>query len=88
MASELFELLEQLMIDTFSIKLTQFEKIGSIGKNFISVGTSIIKFYFRNKNSITFFGTFTLSLFDIGVGLTFNKSKAKPRKLKIEHEQI
>ena len=72
MASELFEFLEQIMIDTFSIKLTQFEKTGSIGKNFISVGTSIIKFHFRNNNSITFFGTFTLSLFDIGVGLTFN----------------
>ena len=32
MPLKLFEFVEQFMIDTFSIKLTQFEKTGSIGK--------------------------------------------------------
>ena len=31
MALKLFEFLEQFMIDIFLIKLTQFEKTGSIG---------------------------------------------------------
>ena len=35
MASQLFEFLEQLMIDTILIKLTQFEKTGFIGNIFL-----------------------------------------------------
>ena len=45
MAFKLFEFLEQFMIENF-IKLTQFEKTGSIDKNFVSLGNLIIKFHF------------------------------------------
>ena len=70
MASQLFEFLEQLMIDTILIKLTQFEKTGFIGNIFfISQGNSKIKFHLRNKKPITFFVTFTLLLFDSGLCL-------------------
>ena len=48
MALKLFELVEQFMIDTFLITLAQYEKIGSIGRNFISLGNLIINFHFRN----------------------------------------
>ena len=46
MALKLF--VKQFMMDTFLLKLTQFEKTGSIGKTFISLGNLIIKFYFQN----------------------------------------
>ena len=48
MALKLFEFLEQFMVDTFSLKLAQFEKIGSIGITFISLGNLIINFHFQN----------------------------------------
>ena len=37
MALKLFEVVKQFMMDTFLLKLTQFEKTGSIGKTFISL---------------------------------------------------
>ena len=40
MALKLFKFLEQLMIDTFLIRSTQFEKTGSIGKFFYFPGKS------------------------------------------------
>ena len=58
------------------LKLTQFEKTGSIGKTFVSLGNLIINFHFRNRKSITFFGTFTILLFDSGVCLPFNNRNA------------
>ena len=54
MALELFEFLEQIMIDTILIKITQFEKTGSIGKISVSLGNLIKGFSM----------TFSLSLFD------------------------
>ena len=68
------------MMDPFLLKLTQFEKTGSIRKNFISLGNL----------------TFTLLLFDSRICLPFNKenalnlkkSQVKPRKIKIEREKI
>ena len=79
------------------LKLTQFEKTGSIPKSFISLGNLIINFHFRNQKSITFDVTFTFLLFDRGVCLPFNNGNAlnlkkkvqvKPRKTKTEREQI
>ena len=67
MALDLFEFTEQFMMDTFLLKLTQFDKNGSIGKTFILLGNLIINFHFGNKNSIAFFVIFTLLLF---VGLS------------------
>ena len=46
MALKLF--VKQFMMDTFMLKLTQFEKTGSIGKTFFSLGNLIIKFPFQN----------------------------------------
>ena len=48
MALKLFEFVEQFMMDTFMLTLTQFEKTGSIGETFISLGYLIINFHFRN----------------------------------------
>ena len=48
MALKLFEFEEQFMMDTFLLKLTQFEKTGSIGKIFISLENLIINFHFRS----------------------------------------
>ena len=48
MALKLFEFVEQVMTDTFLLKLTQFEKTGSRGKTFISLGYLIISFHLRN----------------------------------------
>ena len=48
MASNLSEFLEQLIISTFLIKLTQFEQTGSLGKVFIPLGKLITKFHFQN----------------------------------------
>ena len=73
MPLKLFEFLDQFMIGTFLIKLTQFEKTGSIGKLFISLENLKIKFHFQNSISITFFLTLTFLLFDGGFHLPFNK---------------
>ena len=64
MALKLFEFVEKFMMHTFLFKLTQFEKTGSMGKTFSSLGNLIINFHFRNYKSITFFVTFTLLQFD------------------------
>ena len=64
------------MIDNFLLKLTQFEKTGSIGKTFIPLGNHKIKFHFGNLKSITFFVAFTRFLFDRGVYLPFNNRNA------------
>ena len=42
MTLKLFELQEHFLMVTFLIKITQFEKTGSIGKTFISLVNSII----------------------------------------------
>ena len=93
MALKLFEFVAQFMKDTFLLKLTQFEKTGSIRKTFISLGYLIINFHFRSRSPVSF----TIFLFDSGVCLPFQqwkctelkkKSQVKPRKIKIEREQI
>ena len=74
------------MIDSFSLKLTQFEKTRSINKTLFSPGNLIITFHFRNWKPITFYVAFTLLLIDRGVYLPFYKkitelkmkSKVKP----------
>ena len=76
MALKLFELVEQLMMDTFLLKLTQFEKTGLIRKTFTTLVNVIINFHFRNQNSITFFMAFTILLFDSAVCLPFNNGNA------------
>ena len=48
MSLKLFEFVEHFMMDTFMLKLTQFEKTGSIGETFVSLGNLIINFQFRN----------------------------------------
>ena len=48
MALKLFEFVVQLMMDTFLLNLTKFEKTGSMGKTIISLGNLIINFHFRN----------------------------------------
>ena len=72
-ALKLFEFVEQFEMDTLLLKLTQYEKTGSIGFTFISLENLIINFHVRNQKSITFFVTFTLLLFDSGVCLPLNK---------------
>ena len=47
MTLEIFEFVEQLMMDTFKFKLTKFENLGSIIKIFISLGIVIINVSFR-----------------------------------------
>ena len=59
--------------DTFLLKWTQFEKIRSISKTFVSLGNLINNFQFRNLKSITFLVTFTILLFNIGVCPRFKK---------------
>ena len=46
MASKLFKFVEQFMKNTFLIKLTPFEKTGSIGIFLISLGHFIINLHF------------------------------------------
>ena len=48
MAVNFCEFLEQFMISTFLIKLTQNEKTGSLGKVFVPLGKLIIKFHSHN----------------------------------------
>ena len=55
MTLKLFEFVEQFMMDTFMIKITQFEKTGSIGKTFISLGNLMISFHFQICCSIVEF---------------------------------
>ena len=45
---KLFEINEQFMTGDFLIEINQFEKTGSIGKNYISLRKLMIKFHFRN----------------------------------------
>ena len=73
MALKLFEFRKQNVIDNFSINLTQLDKTGSTILLFISLGNLIIKIHVQNENSITFFVTFTLWLFDSVVFFPFNK---------------
>ena len=81
-------------MDTFLLKITPFEKTGSIGKTFISLGNLIINFHLRNKKSITFFVPNRILLFDSGDCLPFNNRKAlnykksNRAKIKIEREQF
>ena len=49
MALKLFEFVEKFMMDTSLLKLTQFEKTGSIAKSYISLGNLMINFHFQNK---------------------------------------
>ena len=76
MALKLFEFVQQFMMDTVLIKLTKFQKTGSIGKTFISLGNLIINFHFRNSKSINFFVTVTFLLFDGGFCLPVNNRNA------------
>ena len=55
MALKLFEFVKQFMMEILMLKLTQFEIIGTIGKNLISLRNLIKNFHFRNCRSITFF---------------------------------
>ena len=48
MTLKLFDFVEQFSMDTFLLKLPQFEKTGSIAETFISLGNLIINFHFRN----------------------------------------
>ena len=57
MALKLFAFVERFMMEFFLLKITQFEKTGSMGKTFTPLGNLIINFHFGNQNSITFFGT-------------------------------
>ena len=59
MSFNIIGFLEQFMSHNFFIKLTQFEKTGSMRKDY--------------KNLITLFKIFTFLLFDSGVCSPFNK---------------
>ena len=83
MPFKLFEFLDRFTIGAF-LKLTKFEKTGSIRKTFISLGNLIINFHFRNQRAMKFFVTFTLLLFDSGAYLLFNNGHAL--NLKINHK--
>ena len=48
MALKLLEFVEQVMMDTFLLKLTQIEKTGSKGKTSISLGKLIVNIHFQN----------------------------------------
>ena len=90
MASKLFEIVEQFMMDTFLLKLPQFEKTGSIRKIFISLGNLLINFHFQNWKLIAFFVTFALLLFDSGVCLPFRNGDGLnlKRNHKSNHKKI
>ena len=72
MVLKLTEFVEKLMMAIFWLNFTQFEKTGSIGKTFISLGYLINIFHFRNYKSITLFMTFTFccSIVDVAFILT------------------
>ena len=85
MVLKLFEVVEQFLIGHFSLlNLSKFEKTGLIRLTFISLGNLIINFHFRNQKSITFFVTFTLSLFDSGVCLHVKNGNALISKKKLQ----
>ena len=71
MALKLFEFVEQFMMNIFLLKLTQFEKTGSIGKPFISLGNLIINPFSKSEVDHIFRDLYTF-LFDSGVCLPFN----------------
>ena len=50
MALKLFEFVEQFIMDTFLLKLTKFEKTGSQGKIFISLGKLMINSIFKIRS--------------------------------------
>ena len=54
MAYKLFEFEEQLMMDTSLLKLTLFEKTGSIGKTLISLENLIIISFFETRSRSRF----------------------------------
>ena len=76
MALKLFEIVAQFMMNTFLLKLTQFEKTGSVGEAFNLLGNLIINFNFGNEKSITFSIIIQILLFDSGVCLPFNNKNA------------
>ena len=76
MALKLFEFVEQLILDTFLFKLTEFEETGSIGDTFTSLGNPISNIHFRKQKSITFFLKFTLMLFNSGLCPPFHNGNA------------
>ena len=49
-----FWIFEQFMMDTFLFKITQFEKTGSIGKTYISLGNLRINFIFEIRSRSRF----------------------------------
>ena len=73
MTLKLSKLLEQFMIDTGQ---RMIRKTGSIGKIFNLLANPSINVHFRNKKSITFFVTITISLFDSEVYLPLNKASS------------
>ena len=83
MARKLFEFLEPLMSDNFWER-TQFEKIGSNGNFFNSLGNLKFKNFFQKQILITFSVIFILLLCDSGVNLPFNKEN----HLKLKRNQM
>ena len=74
MPFKLFELLEHFKIDTFFIKLNQFETIGSINKKFYSAGRTDNQITFTKLEvNHTFLLTFTILLVNSGVCLFLAK---------------
>ena len=55
MALKLFDFQETFMVVNFFMKLTQFEKIGPIGKIFIALENLKIQIQFRDWKSLKFF---------------------------------
>ena len=51
MAFQLYEFLNHFMIDTFLIKLTQFEKTGTVDEVYLLQKKLIIKNHFRNYST-------------------------------------
>ena len=86
MPIKLVEIVETIYHGLFLLKLTKFEKTGSIGKTFISLGNLTTNFHFQNKKLITFFVTFTILLFDSGVCLPFNNRNALKLKNKSQEK--
>ena len=62
MVLKLFKFLEQFLIDTFLLKVTQYEKTGSISKLFISLGDLIIKFHLRTSVDHVFRDFYTFAV--------------------------
>ena len=81
-------------MDNFSLKLTRFEITGLIGKTCISLRNLIINFYFeiRDRSSFSspehFFIVESAFLKKWKCTEIKKKTQVKPRKIKIEREQI